>query len=138
MPYSAFARTYDARMNDFVCPTLSDIRLAAARIAPYAVVTPVLRNDILDEAGGASVYFKCERLQRGGAFKSRGACNAVWALPSVEAKRRVVTHSSGNHRQGSLRGQRRLALLQQHCRADALRLDVAPDLRLVYVARAIT
>ena len=66
-------------MDDFVCPTLSDIRLAAARIAPYAVVTPVLRNDILDEAGGASVYFKCEHLQRGGAFKFRGACNAVWA-----------------------------------------------------------
>jgi len=80
MPYPAFARTrYDARMDDFVCPTLSDIRLAAARIAPYAVVTPVLRNDILDEAGGASVYFKCEHLQRGGAFKFRGACNAVWA-----------------------------------------------------------
>ena len=88
---------YDASMNDFVCPTLTDIHSAAARIAPYAVVTPVLRNDMLDEAAGASVYFKCEHLQRGGAFKFRGACNAVWALPDDEAKRGVVTHSSGNH-----------------------------------------
>ena len=52
---------------------------------------------MLDEAAGASVYFKCEHLQRGGAFKFRGACNAMWALPDDEAKRGVVTHSSGNH-----------------------------------------
>lgn len=98
IPHPALARTrYDASMNDFVCPTLADIRSAAARIAPYAVVTPVLRNDMLDEAAGASVYFKCEHLQRGGAFKFRGACNAVWALSDDEAKRGVVTHSSGNH-----------------------------------------
>jgi threonine dehydratase len=84
-------------MSGVVCPTLSDNRSAAARIAPYAVVTPVLRNDMLDEAAGASVYFKCEHLQRGGAFKFRGACNAVWALSDDEAKRDVVTHSSGNH-----------------------------------------
>jgi|GEM_PF-4087516 len=63
IPYPVFPRTrYVALMNNFVCPTLSDIRLAAARIAPYAVVTPVLRNDILDETAGASVYFKCEHL----------------------------------------------------------------------------
>ena len=98
IPHPALARTrYDAPMNDFVCPTLADIHSAAARIAPYAMVTPVLRNDMLDEAIGASVYFKCEHLQRGGAFKFRGACNAVWSLSDDEAKRGVVTHSSGNH-----------------------------------------
>lgn len=84
-------------MIDFVPPTLTDIRAAATRIAPYATVTPLLRNDVLDEIADASLYFKCEHLQRGGAFKFRGACNAVWSLSEEEAKRGVVTHSSGNH-----------------------------------------
>jgi len=84
-------------MNDFITPVLSDIRTAAARIAAHAPVTPLLRNDLLDQMTGASLYFKCEHLQRGGAFKFRGACNAVWSLPDDEAKRGVVTHSSGNH-----------------------------------------
>ena len=78
-------------------PDLAQIRDAAARIAPYAVVTPVLRNDALDALCGARLHFKCENLQRGGAFKFRGACNAVWALDEAQAARGVVTHSSGNH-----------------------------------------
>lgn len=78
-------------------PELADIRDAAARIAPHAVVTPVLRNAALDELAGAHLHFKCENLQRGGAFKFRGACNAVWALTDAEAAHGVVTHSSGNH-----------------------------------------
>lgn len=82
---------------EFVPPTLADIRAAAARIATHAVVTPVLRNDVLDAWAGASLLFKCEHLQRGGAFKFRGACNAVWSLADDEARRGVVTHSSGNH-----------------------------------------
>jgi len=81
----------------FVPPTLADVRAAAARIAAYATVTPVLRNDVLNASAGASLYFKCEHLQRGGAFKFRGACNAVWSLSEDEARRGVVTHSSGNH-----------------------------------------
>jgi threonine dehydratase len=81
----------------FVPPTLADIRAAAARIAAHAMVTPVLRNDVLDEWAGASLLFKSEHLQRGGAFKFRGACNAVWSLSDEEARRGVVTHSSGNH-----------------------------------------
>ncbi|HKZ09665.1 MAG TPA: pyridoxal-phosphate dependent enzyme [Rhodanobacteraceae bacterium] len=81
----------------FVPPTLADVRAAAARIAAYATVTPVLRNDVLNAAAGASLHFKCEHLQRGGAFKFRGACNAVWSLSDDEARRGVVTHSSGNH-----------------------------------------
>jgi threonine dehydratase len=82
---------------EFVPPTLADIRAAAARIAADATLTPVLRNDVLDAWATASLHFKCEHLQRGGAFKFRGACNAVWSLSAEEARRGVVTHSSGNH-----------------------------------------
>ena len=78
-------------------PTLAEIHDAAARIAPHAVVTPVLRDDLLDAMAGAQLHFKCENLQRGGAFKFRGACNAVWSLDDAAARRGVVTHSSGNH-----------------------------------------
>lgn len=77
--------------------TLADIRDAAARIAPHAHVTPVLRSHSLDQLAGAELHFKCEQLQRMGAFKFRGACNAVWSLAEDDARRGVVTHSSGNH-----------------------------------------
>lgn len=78
-------------------PTFAQVQEAAARIAPYAVVTPVLRNAALNALTGADLYFKCENLQRGGAFKFRGACNAVWSMDDEQAVRGVVTHSSGNH-----------------------------------------
>jgi threonine dehydratase len=78
-------------------PTFAQVQEAAARIAPYAVVTPVLRNVALNALTGADLYFKCENLQRGGAFKFRGACNAVWSMDDEQAARGVVTHSSGNH-----------------------------------------
>ena len=78
-------------------PSFEQIRDAAARIAPHARVTPVLRSEALDALSGAELYFKCENLQRGGAFKFRGACNAVWALSDEQAAHGVVTHSSGNH-----------------------------------------
>lgn len=78
-------------------PDLADIDAAAVRIAPYAVVTPVMRSEALDTLAGAQLSFKCENLQRGGAFKFRGACNAVWSLDHAHAQRGVVTHSSGNH-----------------------------------------
>ena len=78
-------------------PSFAQIRDAAARIAPHARVTPVLRSPTLDALVGAELHFKCENLQRGGAFKFRGACNAVWSLSDEEAARGVVTHSSGNH-----------------------------------------
>ena len=78
-------------------PTADDIRNAAARIAAHAVVTPVMRNAALDALAGTELHFKCEHLQRSGAFKFRGACNAVWSLDDNEAARGVVTHSSGNH-----------------------------------------
>ena len=78
-------------------PTFAQIQDAAARIAPHARVTPVLRSSALDALSGAQLHFKCENLQRGGAFKFRGACNAVWSLSDHDAARGVVTHSSGNH-----------------------------------------
>ncbi|MBS0431831.1 MAG: pyridoxal-phosphate dependent enzyme [Proteobacteria bacterium] len=78
-------------------PDLDEVRAAAARIAPFARVTPVMRDETLDELAGASLHFKCEHLQVGGAFKFRGACNAVWSLTQEQARSGVVTHSSGNH-----------------------------------------
>ncbi len=78
-------------------PGFDDIRDAAARIAPHARITPVLRSAGLDALAGAELHFKSEHLQRGGAFKFRGACNAVWSLSDAEAAHGVVTHSSGNH-----------------------------------------
>jgi len=84
-------------MNPTQTLSIADIRSAAARIAEHAVVTPVMRADALDELAGAKLHFKCEHLQLGGAFKFRGACNAVWALSDEQAGRGVVTHSSGNH-----------------------------------------
>jgi threonine dehydratase len=77
--------------------TLGHVRDAAARIAPLAHVTPVLRSRSLDALAGAQLFFKAENLQRAGAFKFRGACNAVWSLDDADAARGVVTHSSGNH-----------------------------------------
>ncbi len=78
-------------------PTFSDVLCAAARIAPHAQVTPILQSRVLNGQIGASVHFKCEHLQRVGAFKFRGACNAVWSLSDEQARAGVVTHSSGNH-----------------------------------------
>jgi threonine dehydratase len=77
--------------------TFADIERAAARIAPHTQVTPVLHSSSLDELAGCRLEFKCENFQRAGAFKFRGACNAVWSLPDDVAVRGVVTHSSGNH-----------------------------------------
>jgi threonine dehydratase len=82
-----------------MAPTLEDIRMAAERIRPFAHRTPVLTCASLDRAVGAQVFLKCENLQRVGAFKFRGACNAVFSLTEQEAARGVVCHSSGNHAQ---------------------------------------
>jgi len=78
-------------------PTLNDIRQAAERIRPYAHRTPVLTNASLNQQVGAQVFLKCENFQKVGAFKFRGACNAVYSLSDEEAVRGVCTHSSGNH-----------------------------------------
>jgi threonine dehydratase/serine racemase len=78
---------------------LQDVRSAARRLAGLAHRTPVLTCATLDRLAGRSLFFKCENLQKVGAFKFRGACNAVLSLPAEAAGRGVVTHSSGNHAQ---------------------------------------
>jgi threonine dehydratase len=78
-------------------PDFAAVEQATARIAAHAHVTPVMRSDSIDALAGARLLFKCENFQRVGAFKFRGACNAVWSLSDGEAARGVVTHSSGNH-----------------------------------------
>jgi len=90
-------------------PTLETIRDAHQRIAPYIHRTPVFTSQSLDEFAGARLFFKCENLQKTGSFKMRGAANAVFSLSDAEARRGVVTHSSGNHaaalaRAATLRG----------------------------------
>lgn len=74
-----------------------DIRDAARRIGRFVHRTPVLTSRSLDAVTGAELFFKCENFQKGGAFKIRGATNAVFSLTEEEAARGVATHSSGNH-----------------------------------------
>ena len=98
--------------------TWSLIEQARARIADKVSVTPVLTSASLDAASGARLYFKCENLQKCGAFKARGATNAVFALSPEEAPRGVATHSSGNHaaalaRAARLRGIRATVVMPQ-------------------------
>ncbi len=76
---------------------LFSIRAAHERIRPHIHRTPVLTSARLDAACGGSLFFKCENLQKVGAFKARGAANAVFALSDAAARRGVATHSSGNH-----------------------------------------
>src|SRR5437667_5656801 len=76
---------------------LDTISAAHERIRPYIHRTPVLTNSWLNDACSASLFFKCENFQKVGAFKARGATNAVFALDDETARRGVATHSSGNH-----------------------------------------
>jgi threonine dehydratase len=78
-------------------PALDDIVAARGRIARHVHRTPVMASRSLDALAGARLYFKCENFQKVGAFKARGATNAVFALADDDAARGVVTHSSGNH-----------------------------------------
>ena len=78
-------------------PSIENIRRAAERIGPYVRRTPVFTSNAVNEASGAEVFFKCENLQKAGAFKARGATNAVFSLSDEEALRGVATQSSGNH-----------------------------------------
>jgi threonine dehydratase len=78
-----------------------DVRAAAERIRPLARKTPVFTSAGFDAEAGTRVFFKCENLQRGGAFKIRGAANLVLSLPESELARGVVAYSSGNHAQAT-------------------------------------
>ncbi len=78
-------------------PTYDDVLEAHQRITPYIHHTPVLTSSYLNQLTGAEIFFKCENLQKVGAFKARGACNAVFGLNDADAANGVATHSSGNH-----------------------------------------
>lgn len=86
-------------MTDLVLPTVDDVRAAAERLRGVANATPVLTSRTLDERTGATVFLKAESFQRGGAFKFRGAYNAISRLSAEERARGVLTYSSGNHAQ---------------------------------------
>ena len=78
-------------------PTFDDALAARARVAPHVHVTPVLTSRFINDLVGAELFFKCENLQKAGAFKARGASNAVFGLTDAQAAKGVATHSSGNH-----------------------------------------
>lgn len=96
-----------ASSTDATAPIgLDQILQAAERIKPWAHRTPVMTSKALDAHSGASVFLKCENFQRVGAFKFRGAMNAVLQLNEAERRSGVITHSSGNHAQAvALAGQ---------------------------------
>src|SRR6266480_2568816 len=85
-------------MSGYACDREA-IESAAARVRRFAHLTPVAACATLDARAGRALFFKCEHLQKAGAFKFRGAVNAVAQLPPDVARRGVVTHSSGNHAQ---------------------------------------
>jgi len=78
-------------------PTFDDVIAAHERIKPYIHRTPILTSEFMNKLTGAELFFKCENFQKAGAFKVRGACNAVFGLTDEEAAKGVATHSSGNH-----------------------------------------
>ncbi len=77
--------------------TIEDINAAYLRIRPHIHRTPVMRSESLDKMADCKLFFKCENLQKAGAFKSRGAVNAVFSIPHQQLSKGVATHSSGNH-----------------------------------------
>lgn len=81
--------------------TAADVRAAAERIRPLARRTPVFTSKSFDIESGTRVFFKCENLQRGGAFKIRGASNLILSLPKESLARGIVAYSSGNHAQAT-------------------------------------
>lgn len=86
-------------MNKLPIPTYKDVAQAHQRILPYLNKTPVLTSRTINELTGAQFYFKCENFQRMGAFKFRGAMNALSQFTAEQRKNGVVTFSSGNHAQ---------------------------------------
>lgn len=83
--------------KDMIIPSFDDVLAAHKRIKPYIHRTPVLTSEFLNKHTGAELFFKCENFQKAGAFKARGASNAVFSLSEEKAKIGVATHSSGNH-----------------------------------------
>jgi threonine dehydratase len=85
----------DGNITDL--PTYADVAAAHDRIRPYIHCTPILTSETFNAMVGAELFFKCENFQKAGAFKARGASNAVFSLTDAQAARGVATHSSGNH-----------------------------------------
>jgi threonine dehydratase len=83
--------------DEIYIPTFEDVQAARERIRPYVHRTPVLTSSYLSGLTGAELHFKCENFQKAGAFKVRGASNAVFGLSEEQAAKGVATHSSGNH-----------------------------------------
>ena len=84
-------------VEDFYIPTFDDVLQARERVKPYIHRTPVLTSSYFNQLTGAELFFKCENFQKAGAFKVRGASNAVFGLTEDQAAKGVATHSSGNH-----------------------------------------
>jgi threonine dehydratase len=84
-------------MSDLGIPTFADVEAAHERIKPYIHETPILTSTYFNKLSGAELFFKCENFQKAGAFKARGASNAVFGLSDAQAAKGVATHSSGNH-----------------------------------------
>jgi len=106
------------------------IEAARTRLAGKVHVTPVLNSATLDAQRGAQLFFKCENFQKGGAFKARGATNAVFALSEEQARCGVVTHSSGNHAAALARAARLRGI-----RAYVVMPDNTPQAKRAAVAR---
>ena len=85
--------------QDLNIPVFDDVVAAHERIKPYIDRTPVLTSTYFNQLSGAELFFKCENFQKAGAFKARGATNAVFGLPDEKLAKGVATHSSGNHAQ---------------------------------------
>ncbi|CUX79766.1 MAG: threonine dehydratase [Roseibaca calidilacus] len=83
--------------TDAPLPTYDDVIAAHERIKPYIHRTPILTSEFMNKLTGAELFFKCENFQKAGAFKVRGASNAVFGLSDADAAKGVATHSSGNH-----------------------------------------
>ncbi len=106
-------------------PSLEDIHHAHQRIRPFIHRTPVLTSELIDRKAGCSLFFKCENFQKIGAFKMRGATNAVMSLPATKISRGVATHSSGNHAQALAR-----AALNVGCKAYIVMPESAPEVKI--------
>ena len=106
-------------------PDLQTIEAAHARIRPFIHRTPVLTSQSIDAAVGASIFFKCENMQRVGAFKMRGAANAVLSLSAAERAQGVATHSSGNHAQALAAAAKAVG-----CKAHIVMPENAPRVKL--------
>lgn len=106
-------------------PNLSDIQQAHERIKPHIHRTPVLTSESINDIAGCEIHFKCENLQKVGAFKARGGINAILSLSEEEQKKGVATHSSGNHAQAVA-----LAAKIAGCKAWIVMPDNAPKVKL--------